>query len=571
MKQIKISFVLLTLLMIVTLGFTVCAFDGDDTALDVMFVVDGSGSMPQNDPSYLVREACKLFVDICGSQVSRAGFVVFDGFVSQSHPLTDLSVEEERNALMQAFDSIEYSKNGNTDLSLGLKAAVDEFVVKGSIEDGRTPVIILIGDGEIDVQRPERINVNEKELESTIKFCKDIGISIYTIGLINDYLDDEYKNKFVKQLQNLSDETDGEFFEADQPEELGGIVQQIVAEIFRAPLMLLDPFKVVPGEVKEVIIPIHQDGVKQANIIIQSNFLGSITGLRLFAPGGNEVVMPSDAVAFRDSVLYTVISIDNPEIGDWMLSLKGARSDTININLINSLETLFKINASQIVIPNGEDIDFEIYCEGPFVDSAEIFAESVGTITVTHLPSGTSKDYDLTFDGDSLKRSVHFSRAGEYKISGRVVGRDGSFDKPIEELHINVNPYPIESIPDLEQPKLTLIAPIFGLQIMNSGEVDLTEYFLLDPDAVLSAEIISGGWEERVTASFDPDTSTVKVSALDGGTAVINLAVKDSFDQSSSFAIEVSIIPWYIPVAAIAIVIVVVVFVFVAVRLIRKK
>ena len=204
-------------------------------------------------------------------------------------------------------------------------------------------------------------------------------------------------------------------------------------------------------------------------------------------------------------------------------------------------------------------------------DSAEIFAESEGTITVTHLPSGTSKDYYLVFDVDSLKRSVHFSRAGEYKISGRVVGREGSFDKPIEELHINVNPYPIELIPDLEQPKLTLIAPIFGLKFMNSGEVDLSEYFLLDPDAVLSAEIISGGWEERVTASFDSDTSTVKVSALDGGTAVINLTVKDSFDQSGSFAIEVSIIPWYIPVAAIAIVLVVVIFVFVAVRLIRKK
>ncbi len=562
MKQIKISFVLLTLLLIVTLGFTVSAVDDGDAALDVMFVIDGSASMPANDPNMLVKEACKLFVDTCNSQVSRAGFVVFDDFVSQSQPLTDLSTEEGRTALMQAFNEIKYSMYGNTDLSIGLKAAVDEFISEDSIEDGRTPVIILIGDGKIEVQRPERINVHQQELEENIKFCKDNEIKIYTIGL----------GQFdTSVLEEISEETDGEFFVADKSEYLNEIAQEIAAKILGTPLMSQDPFQIVPGEIKEVLIPIPYDGVKQANIIIQSSLLGSVTDLRLFAPSESEVVMPSKTVTLRVSDLYTVISINNPVKGDWRLSLKAVKGDTITVNLINNFETLFKIKANQIVIPNGEDIDFEVYCDGPSANPAEVFAETAGTITVTHIPSGTSKDYDLVFDVDGLKRSVHFSRAGEYKISGRVVGKDGSLNEIADELRIMVNPYLIELIPDLEQPKLTLIAPIFGLKFMNSGEVDLSEYFLLDPDAVLSAEIIPGGWVERVSASFDPDTSTVKVSALDGGTAVINLTVTDSFDQSSSFAIEVSIIPWYIPVSAIAIVIVVVVFVFVAVRLIKKK
>lgn len=96
----KVRFLVMFLLLIVTFTTAIPVKAKEETAstednlnLDVIYVIDGSGSMERADPKYMAPEAGKLFTELCASSAegSRAGFVYYSHVLLQSVGLTDLS------------------------------------------------------------------------------------------------------------------------------------------------------------------------------------------------------------------------------------------------------------------------------------------------------------------------------------------------------------------------------------------------------------------------------------------------------------------------------------------------
>ncbi|MCD7867766.1 MAG: VWA domain-containing protein, partial [Clostridiales bacterium] len=159
----------------------------DNLNYDVIFVIDGSGSMAQSDPQRQRLTAGQLFTELAASDTSRAGYVQFTNYIKEEEELSELSTEEGKEAFRTKLENIPDSTDeltSDTDIALGLTEALLLLKEGGSFDGDRNPVIILLSDGNTDLPNgPRSEEESGEELEATLAECASLGVPIYAIGL----------------------------------------------------------------------------------------------------------------------------------------------------------------------------------------------------------------------------------------------------------------------------------------------------------------------------------------------------------------------------------------------------
>lgn len=563
-KKTKTKLIALFALILITVCsvFTITASADNEVnfAIDVMFVIDGSGSMSSTDPGRVAMAACNLFTDMCDNDQARAGYVVYSSAIDDFYPLTDLSYG--RQALKNAISSIYYPQQGATDHSLGLTKAKDLLIEGGALSEGRSPMIIFLSDGktEISVNTPWRENVHEQELKETLAFLKDNGIPVYTIALNgpNAQADEE-------KMKDIANQTEALCFSTDSASTLSDILSQIMAHRLRSEVEQVTSFTAT-GQAQTVTVNIPNENIYQANIIIFS--ASGVKDIHLTEPGGNEVVVPSNNVEWNRSNSYDLIKLKRPSKGDWKLTLTGTYNEQIVINLLNSYDVQFKLKADKLTVGNGEAVTFEVYCASLVQGEtdSDIFEGAEGTLTITNDATGDTKSIDFSQNANGLlSASNTFTKAGKYTVTGRVIGKDSSFDRMTDEIEIVVNPYPLKLVGSNETSGLCF-SPFLGIKIKSSLNIPLADYISMDPDAVVTVTPVPGGWENICGFTYDQSTNTAKASAIGGGNAKIDLQIADSFGQSVSYTVRVKVIPGWILFAGALLLIAIIVAVVLIVK-----
>lgn len=133
------------------------------TGIDVVFVVDSSGSMDWNDETNLRHEAVKQFVDKLGEN-DRAAIIDFDNYAYVYQNLTS-----DKIALKTAVNRIDSS--GGTNLSNGMNAAINIFTSADYTRTDAYKYIIFLTDGD-----------GTYSSSYTTKAANN-NIVVYTIGL----------------------------------------------------------------------------------------------------------------------------------------------------------------------------------------------------------------------------------------------------------------------------------------------------------------------------------------------------------------------------------------------------
>ena len=331
LRQFSKKLLIIIAIVIIT-SFSVCSItasadDGVNLALDVMFVIDGSGSMYSTDPNRIAMSACNLFSDMCDYEQARAGYVVYSTEITHSYPLTPLNPESSRQALKNSINSIHYPQAAGTDISLGLTKAMNMLIEGGALADGRSPMIILLSDGKTEYISTARQAVYDDELKDTLEFLESNNIPVYTIALCNPYT-----NTDEETMEKIANSTDALFFSTDSADNLSNILSQIMANRLRSSMDFIADV-VGNGQAQTVEINIPNDSIYQANIIIFSS--NGVSNIHLHEPSGNEVVVPSNKVMLSRSPSYDLIKLLRPSKGVWKLTLTGTDKDNITINLIN--------------------------------------------------------------------------------------------------------------------------------------------------------------------------------------------------------------------------------------------
>jgi Ca-activated chloride channel homolog len=370
-----------------------------DQKMDVVFAVDVSNSMTESDKNKVSNEAMKMFVDMLSERGDKVGMVAYTDKIIREKALLDLLSESDKKEFKNYIDSL--SKDAYTDIAVGVKEAVT--ILKSGEEEGHSPIIILLTDGNNFLQKggPRTQKQSDSELAASIKTAQDNGYPIYTIGLNADGT----LNKSV--LQNIAKQTKGKFFETSSADGL----PKILSEIFAQHLKL----KVVPitslnsnGQFQDVVINIPNSSVMEANISVTS---GKPIEAKLFGPDGKAINIPSAGIIYSKSQAYSLIKLIKPKSGDWKLQVKGVNKDKVDINMIFNYDlNLAAKKLEKQSYESGETVKLEAFLEsnGKAIDSADIYSGMTAKLIVKDTKSNKVQEINLKNSGKNFN--------GEFKI-----------------------------------------------------------------------------------------------------------------------------------------------------------
>ncbi|WEL16430.1 Putative membrane-associated trancriptional regulator [Halorhabdus sp. SVX81] len=174
--------------------------DSEMAEIDVMLVIDSSGSMSWNDPNEFRKAAAKEFVGAL-IEGDRAGVVDFDHNAEVAQELTtDFG---SVNVTIESLDS-----SGGTNIGAGLQRANSHFA--SNSDDSRAQYTVLLTDGQGGG------GISEANTAA------DRGTTIYTIGF-GDANEDK--------LQQIADITSGGYSSVDDASDLPDVFSRVADDI----------------------------------------------------------------------------------------------------------------------------------------------------------------------------------------------------------------------------------------------------------------------------------------------------------------------------------------------------
>ena len=292
--------------------------------IDVILIMDTSGSMRTADPERIALEAAALFMDMMETRSSRIGIIGFSGDLHTVMPLTPISDPAIRENIRNTVSQFDY--RGWTDIGLAMRAAAE--MLMDDPNPANSPMILLFTDGRIDM--PD--NWNNRSIDISYQDAwwavENVGefTPIYTIGL--NY-DGTINTEF---LEEVSRRTFGTAHIIEDAAILPQVFNEIFASHIRTSITEVATIVTTADEYTDIIIPIPSPFVAEANIIMLSS--QPIASVRLFDPTGREVPFDEGTYTLTTANRYSIIKILEPLIGDWVLSVQGLPYDRITVNLI---------------------------------------------------------------------------------------------------------------------------------------------------------------------------------------------------------------------------------------------
>lgn len=189
-----------------------------DSMVDVVFVIDNSGSMRRNDPRFLTPETVRTFLDQL-PDTTQAAMVLFDERARLLHPLSDLSDPASRKRLNDSLDKVDY-RGKFTDSAAGIERAVYELKTGG--RTGARKSIIFLTDGIVDTgDRQKDMELTQWLKTDLAADCSSSGIRILGIAFT--------ENADFPLIQALASRTEGAYYRATRAEDIVDVLGRIQA------------------------------------------------------------------------------------------------------------------------------------------------------------------------------------------------------------------------------------------------------------------------------------------------------------------------------------------------------
>lgn len=561
----KILTVLLAAVMLICMSVSAVWAEGEEVAqqttadnmsFDVIFAIDGSGSMKKSDALKLRLTAGRLFTEMTYSNTSRAGFVQFTNIIMDSQGLTDLSTEDSKASFRDRLSGLQDSVKGSwdTDISLGLTQALNLLKEGDSFNGDRNPMIILLSDGNTDLPNgPRTVEESNAELTGTLSEAASLGVPIYSIGL-------NYDGKLdVDYMQNIANQTGGAFYNITTATDFNKYMTDIFGNVADGDLTGLNPAYIDGRFVTDFVI--DNGSVLMANIVILTD--KGVSDPQLIDPTGAVVPLDADhgVIVSMDTSdenkvsTYTILKIMYPVQGAWKVSVKGEADDAVQVNLLTTYDISFKLLNSRDPIA-GNDIN--IY--GKLVRGDE-------NITDSNLLSGamaicTIMDNKGNIVGENLPMTyneekhvfickTNLEKSGNYYVTAHLEGKDGSFSKEAAQYQLSIGraKLTVSGRPDVS---------MWCNPIKTKASVDISQHVKSESLAELNCSIEDNG-NNIVTADYNKDTGMLNITPLRTGTGYLKLIFSDAYGQSAELTVFVTVKSswiWFIVAFAILAVIV---------------
>jgi Mg-chelatase subunit ChlD len=213
----------------------VFADQSSDPMIDLVFVIDNSGSMRKNDPNFITPQVVQTFVRQLPA-LSQVGVVLFDQNARLLSPMTRISGEQIEQEIISSLKKIDY-RGQRTNTPVGIERAIYELKTNGRplAQKG----IVLITDGIVDTGDPKKDQESTQWLKEDLTTqCQQLDIRIFGIAL-TEFAD-------FSLIQTLALRTDGEYFRTYEASEISAVLKQIQIHMTPEPKPALAPLQLLP-------------------------------------------------------------------------------------------------------------------------------------------------------------------------------------------------------------------------------------------------------------------------------------------------------------------------------------
>lgn len=314
----------------------------DANRMNVVFVLDESGSMAKTDSEGLRYEAMDLFLGLSTESGNYMGAVVFDTDIILQEEIRQINGADSKRELSDSVRSA-YS-NGDTNIGKGIETATQMLEQQGNRE--LTSAVILLSDGNTDLKSQSAYEASEQSKINAIQTAQENGYPIYCICLNADGTADP------AELEGIAAATGGTCVEVRNAEDLKTVFNQFYDMIYSTETVVLGDIVIPESGEESVSFQIPRIGVEEANIIIST--LNLDTSYTLMRPDGN-VYTEEELNSMRISAkTFSVIKIQTPQEGWWSLNVRGIPGDNVKVEMV------YNADLSLRAVINGGDMEFTV-------------------------------------------------------------------------------------------------------------------------------------------------------------------------------------------------------------------
>ncbi len=211
--------------------------------VDVVFVLDNSGSMITNDPQFITRDVVTNFLMNLKEQF-RVAMVTFDSGASLIEPLSSIDTSSDSERFLKSLEKINY-KGQYTNTPVAVERAIYELKSNG--RDEAEKIIILLTDGIVDTGNKVQDAAGEEWLKDQLTMeCKQAGIRVFGIAFT--------ESADFRLIQTLAIKTEGEYFRAFSSAEIPVVIEKVQEIISKPKTVTVDPEKAPKPQPVPVII-----------------------------------------------------------------------------------------------------------------------------------------------------------------------------------------------------------------------------------------------------------------------------------------------------------------------------
>lgn len=184
--------------------------------VDVMLVLDNSGSMRRNDPRGLMREVVTTFAERL-PEGCRLGLVHFDQEVHLVLELTETLAEDFAATTKESLARLDYGGRW-TDLPAGIERATYELRTRGRPDAEK--IVVFLTDGIVDLGDLEKDRAQAHWLrESLAVEARDLGIRIFGVAFT--------EAADFRLIQSVTQTTRGEYFRVMEASDIPTVFETI--------------------------------------------------------------------------------------------------------------------------------------------------------------------------------------------------------------------------------------------------------------------------------------------------------------------------------------------------------
>ena len=437
--------------------------------LDLVVVIDSSGSMLDSDPSRTALAAVKMLVNMMPAEESKVGLI---GFNKTATVLTKDAKGNDALLSLKSLNDVATIKktvsgivfNGGTGIGNAVFEATE--LLRKNKSDKRSQAIILFTDGVNDFGNdPVALSNCEENEASALLWAKKNNCPIYCVGY--DYIQADGSSSMgangegLKKLNNIASTTQGKFKSINSIKEMEQLLIEFVADVSD---LVYTTVATIPGDGGTHECPINvSPSVVEANIRIAGGDENSIANgkIQLFDPDGNEIELRNSGnVRFDTDATAASIKVTMPKTGEWRLVVKGIKGDDIHVGLLEH----FKRNlTSKIILPegnpdgvayNGDEVGIKTWItyDGKDLNDEAIYAavKSATAVCVPRANPENPKKITLQRDGYSFVGSFIIPEDCFYDITIRL-DWDTIYREDTLEIQSSNKPlYAVDEIPDVK-------------------------------------------------------------------------------------------------------------------------